>query len=277
MARFGFVIDITRCNGCYNCVLACKDEHFENEYPGYTAAQPMTGQFWMKMTERERGQFPKVKVAYTAIPCMHCENAPCVAAAMDGAVYQRRDGIVIIDPQKAKGQRQIVSSCPYRVIYWNEELALPQKCTLCAHLLDAGWKEPRCSEVCPTRAIKFGDLDDPDSEVARLVASGKTERMHPEFKLKEKVTYLGLPKRFVAGAVVFGDIRECAEGVAVTLKNDNEMKTIQTDNYGDFEFEGLPENVKYFITLESPQYKPVQIAVNTNNDRYLGEIVLERR
>ena len=277
MARYGFVIDITRCNGCYNCVLACKDEHFENEYPGYTASQPMTGQFWMKMTERERGQFPKVKVAYTAIPCMHCENAPCVAAAIDGAVYQRRDGIVIIDPQKAKGQKQIVSSCPYRVIYWNEELALPQKCTLCAHLLDAGWKEPRCSEVCPTRAIKFGDLDDPDSEVARLVASGKTERMHPEFKLKEKVTYLGLPKRFVAGAVVFGDIRECAEGVAVTLKNDNEMKTIQTDNYGDFEFEGLPENVKYFITIESPQYKPVQIAVNTNNDRYLGEIVLERR
>lgn len=277
MARYGFVIDITRCNGCYNCVLACKDEHFENEYPGYAAAQPMTGQFWMKMTERERGQFPKVKVAYTAIPCMHCENAPCVAAAIDGAVYQRRDGIVIIDPQKAKGQRQIVSSCPYRVIYWNEELALPQKCTLCAHLLDAGWKEPRCSEVCPTRAIKFGDLDDPDSEVARLVASGKTERMHPEFKLKEKVTYLGLPKRFVAGAVVFGDIRECAEGVAVTLKNDNEIKTTQTDNYGDFEFEGLPENVKYFITLESPQYKPVQIAVNTNNDRYLGEIVLERR
>ncbi|MBP1707253.1 MAG: bthL [Chloroflexi bacterium] len=277
MARYGFVIDITRCNGCYNCVLACKDEHFENEYPGYAAAQPMTGQFWMKMTERERGQFPKVKVAYTAIPCMHCENAPCVAAAIDGAVYQRRDGIVIIDPQKAKGQRQIVSSCPYRVIYWNEELALPQKCTLCAHLLDAGWKEPRCSEVCPTRAIKFGDLDDPDSEVARLVASGKTERMHPEFKLKEKVTYLGLPKRFVAGAVVFGDIRECAEGVAVTLKSDNDMKTTQTDNYGDFEFEGLPENVKYFITLESPQYKPVQIAVNTNNDRYLGEIVLERR
>ena len=271
------VINLSRCHGCYNCFLACRDEYCGNDYPGYSAAQPMTGQFWMKMTERERGQFPKVKVAYTAIPCMHCENAPCVAAAMDGAVYQRRDGIVIIDPQKAKGQRQIVSSCPYRVIYWNEELALPQKCTLCAHLLDAGWKEPRCSEVCPTRAIKFGDLDDPDSEVARLVASGKTERMHPEFKLKEKVTYLGLPKRFVAGAVVFGDIRECAEGVAVTLKNDNEIKTTQTDNYGDFEFEGLPENVKYFITIESPQYKPVQIAVNTNNDRYLGEIVLERR
>jgi Fe-S-cluster-containing dehydrogenase component len=277
MARYGFVIDITRCNGCYNCVLACKDEHFENDFPGYAAPQPMTGQFWMKITEKERGQFPKVKVAYTAVPCMHCDKAPCVAAAMDGAVYRRRDGIIIIDPLKAKGQKQIVSSCPYRVIYWNEELALPQKCTLCAHLLDAGWKEPRCSEVCPTRAIKFGDLDDPDSEVAKLVASGKTEKMHPEYGLKEKVSYIGLPKRFVAAAVVFGDLKECAEGVAVTLKHDNETKTTQTDNYGDFEFEGLPENEKYSMTIEASGYKPVQITVNTNNDRYLGEIVLERR
>jgi Fe-S-cluster-containing dehydrogenase component len=277
MARYGFVIDITRCNGCYNCVLACKDEHCENDFPGYAAPQPMTGQFWMKMTERERGQFPKVKVAYTAIPCMHCENAPCIAAGMGGAVYRRKDGIVIIDPQKARGQKQIVSSCPYRVIYWNEALALPQKCTLCAHLLDSGWKEPRCSEVCPTRAIKFGDLDDPHSEVARLVASSKTENMHPEYGLKEKVAYIGLPKRFVAAAVVLGDTLECAEGVTVTLKGENEIKTAVTDNYGDFEFEGLPENTKYLMIIEAGGYKAVQIPVNTITDRYLGEIVLERQ
>ena len=91
------------------------------------------------------------------------------------------DGIVIIDPVKAKGQKDLLKSCPYRVIFWNEQAQIPQKCTLCAHLLDRGWKEPRCVEACPTGALLFGDLDDPRSEIARLVRSGKTEALHPEY------------------------------------------------------------------------------------------------
>ena len=277
MSRYGFVIDITKCNGCYNCFLACKDEHCENEFPGYSAPQPMTGQYWLNMAEVERGQFPKVKVAYIAVPCMHCDDAPCIEAATNGAVYRREDGIVVIDPVKAKGQKQIVSSCPYRVIYWNEALEIPQKCTMCAHLLDAGFKEPRCSEVCPTGALKFGDLDDPDSEVAKLVASRKTEKMHTEFGLQEKVSYIGLPKRFVAGSVVFGDTKECAEGIDVVLKNADESKMAKSDNFGDFEFEDLPENIKYVVTIEASGYKPVNIPVTTINDRYLGDIILDRQ
>jgi Fe-S-cluster-containing dehydrogenase component len=277
MARYGFVIDITRCDGCYNCFLACKDEHCENDFPGYAAPQPMTGQYWLKMTERERGQFPKVKVAYTAIPCMHCQNAQCISAAADDAVYRRKDGIVIIDPVKAKGQKQIVSACPYRVIYWNEALQLPQKCTMCAHLLDQGWKEPRCVEACPTRAIKFGDLDDPNSEVAKLVASGKTEVIHPEFGMKENVSYIGLPKRFVAGSVVFGDIDECAEGIVVDLEGDGQSRTTKTDNYGEFEFEGLPENTRYTVNIKAAGYKPQKIEASTVNDQYLGYIILAKK
>ena len=142
MARYGMVIDITRCNGCYNCFIACRDEYWGNDYPPYSLAQPVTGHFWMRLMERERGKYPKVKVAYVPITCMHCEDAPCVKASPNGAVYRRQDGIVLIDPQKAKGQKNLVSSCPYRVIYWNEDKEIPQKCTLCAHLMDAGWKEP---------------------------------------------------------------------------------------------------------------------------------------
>jgi NAD-dependent dihydropyrimidine dehydrogenase PreA subunit len=183
---------------------------------------------------------------------------------------------VIIDPEKAKGQKDIVASCPYRVIYWNEKLDLPQKCTMCAHLLDAGWKEPRCSEVCPTRAIKFGDLDDPQSDVAKLMASGKTEPMHPEYGLKEKVAYIGLPRRFISGAVVFGDTDGCGEGASATLTGDGKTITVKADNYGDFEFEGLADNTEFMVKIEAAGYQPIHLTARTNNDINLGDIILKR-
>lgn len=276
MARYGMVIDVTRCNGCYNCFLACKDEFCGNEYPGYSASQPMTGHFWMKIVEKERGKYPKVKVAYTAIPCMHCDNAACVKMAQNGAAYKRDDGIVIIDPIKASGQKDIVNSCPYGVIYWNEEQNTPQKCTMCAHLLDRGWKEPRCVEACPTGALMFGNLDDPNSEVSKLIASGETETLHPESGLNEKVRYIGLPRRFIAGSVVFGDTDECAEGVQVTLTGEGEKKTVLTDNYGDFEFEGLPADKVYTVKIEAAGYKSQEFEIKTDIDVYLGDIILTR-
>ena len=274
MAKYGMVIDISRCNGCYNCFLACRDEYCGNDYPPYSLSQPFTGHFWMRIIERERGQYPKVKVAYTPVPCMQCENAPCIEAALNGAVYRRPDGIVIIDPEKAVGQKQIVLACPYRVIYWNEEKNIPQKCTFCAHLLDKGWKEPRCVELCPAGAMIFGDLEDPNSEVSQLIASNKAEVLHPEYGLKEKVRYIALPKRFIAGTVVFGDKDECAENVDVTLIGDGVKQTIKTNNYGDFEFEGLPAEKEFSVRLEHPGYAPKEFTVQTKIDVYLGEIIL---
>ena len=274
MARYGMIVDVTKCNGCYNCFLACKDEYCGNEFPPYSTSQPMTGHYWMRIIEKERGKFPKVKVAYTAVPCMHCDKPTCVELAQEGAIYQRPDGIVIIDPVKARGHKELLSTCPYRVIYWNEEKQLPQKCTLCAHLLDQGWKEPRCVEVCPTGALVFGNLDDPNSEISKIIASGKTETLHPEYGLKDKVRYIGLPKRFVAGAVVLGDKDECAEGVKVSLEGAGEKKTVLTDNYGDFEFEGLTADKNYTVRVEAPGYRKQQFEVKTNVDIYLGDIVL---
>ena len=275
MPRYGMIMDVTKCNGCYNCFLACKDEFCGNEFPPYSASQPMTGHFWMKMVEKERGKYPRVKVAYTAIPCQHCENATCVKLAQDGAVIKREDGIVIIDPVKARGHKETLNHCPYRVIYWNEDQQLPQKCTLCAHLLDQGWKEPRCVEACPTGALVFGDLADPESEIAKLIASGKTEVLHPEYGLQEKVRYIGLPKRFVAGSVVFGDTDECAEGVKVTLTAEGEKKTVLTNNFGDFEFENLAIDQEYTVKVEAPGYKSQTFKVKTNIDVYLGDIFLK--
>lgn len=274
MARYGMVMDITKCNGCYNCFLACRDEYCGNDFPPYSLSQPMTGHYWMRVIEKERGQYPKVKVAYTAVPCMHCDNASCVKIAQNGAIYRRPDGIVIIDPFKAKGQKDLLNSCPYRVIFWNEQTQIPQKCTLCAHLLDKGWKEPRCVEACPTGALVFGDLDNPRSEIARLVASVKTETLHPEYNMQDKVTFVALPKRFVAGAVVFGDTDACAKGVRITLEGEGERKTTSTDNYGDFEFEGLPADKSYLVNVQAPGYKSQKFEAKTVTDVYLGEIIL---
>ncbi len=275
MTKYGMVIDVTRCNGCHNCFLACKDEYCGNDYPPYSAAQPLTGHFWMQLIEKERGNYPRVKVAYTALPCQQCENAPCLRASTNNAVYRRPDGIVIIDPEKAAGQKEIAQACPYGVIYWNEEKNIPQKCTFCAHLLDKGWQEPRCVDACPTGALIFGDLDDPGSKIAKIVASSEVETLHPEYGLKTGVYYIGLPRRLIAGTVVFGDRRdECAENVTVTLYDKTATKTVKTDNYGDFEFEGLSPETEYALKIEHSGYAAQEINVPAETDVYLGEIVL---
>lgn len=283
MTKYGMVVDITRCNGCYNCFLACRDEYCGNDFPPYSASQPQTGHYWMRLVEKERGQYAKVKVVYTAIPCLQCERPACVEQTQggashepDGAVYRRDDGIVLIDPVKAVGRKDILSRCPYRVIFWNKEKRLPQKCTFCAHLLDKGWKEPRCVEACPTRALVFGDLADPDSDVAKLVASGCAEALHPEYGLGERVRYIGLPKRFIAGAVVFGDTDRCGEGAEATLEGGGAKQAVRADNYGDFEFEGLAGDVAYTVTVSAPGYESRELVPRTHQDVYLGEIVLGR-
>jgi hypothetical protein len=98
--------------------------------------------------------------------------------------------------------------------------------------------------------------------------------MHPEFGTKPNVQYIGLPKRFVAGTVLFGDKNECAENATVKLIGDKEKKTAKTDNYGDFEFEGLPADASYVLKVEYPRYKTQEFKVNTKVDVYLGEIIL---
>ncbi|MGB5987547.1 MAG: 4Fe-4S dicluster domain-containing protein, partial [Desulfobacterales bacterium] len=167
------IIDVGKCQNCNNCFLACKDEHCGNSWAGYAAAQPLHGQRWMNLLSRERGRFPHVDVAYLPKPCQHCGDAPCIAAAEDGAVYRRPDGIVIIDPEKARGQRQLVPACPYGAVWWNPEQQLAQKCTLCAHLLDEGWAVPRCVQACPTGALKLVDWS--AEEVRRHIAAEKLE------------------------------------------------------------------------------------------------------
>jgi len=277
MAKYGMVIDITRCTACYNCFITCKDEHWDNDYPPYSAAQPRHGQSWIRLEKKEGGTYPYIKVFYMPVLCMRCDDAPYIKASRDGAVYKRADGIVVIDPKKAVGQKQIVDACPYHAIFWNEEKKLPQKCTFCVQRLEEG-KSPRCVQACANQAVIFGDLDDPESEISKLVSSGKAEVFHPEYNTKPNVYYIGLDritKSFIAGSVVFGDVDECAENVKVILgnKQTGEGKTALTDNYGVFEFAGLDVG-KYSVKLEYAGYAPKVIDVDLKADSYLGYITM---
>jgi Fe-S-cluster-containing dehydrogenase component len=270
------VIDVSRCTGCYACFLACKDENCGEDHPGYTAAQPMTGQFWINITEVERGTFPKVKLSHIPKLCGHCDRPGCMQAARDGEVYKRDDGIVIIDPDKAVGRKEIVSACPHRVIFWNEEKQLPQKCDMCAHFLDRGFEKPRCVEMCPTGALVFGDLNDPESEISKLAAEKNPDPPHPEFALRDNVLYLNIPKKFVTGAVIFKETDQCAGDVNVILKGDCFERSVETDAFGDFWFDDLEDKTAYVVEIAADGYKKIIRSVRTVSDVNLGEIFLEK-
>ena len=159
MSQWNLIIDVARCENCNNCVLANKDEFVGNNFPGYSAPQPLHGESTIKISRTVRGEGHMVDAAYLPTLCNHCDDAPCMKKGGD-CISKRADGIVIIDPEKSKGRKDLVAACPYGSIVWNADLNIPQNWIFDAHLLDKGWKEPRCSQSCPTgsmRAVKHSN------------------------------------------------------------------------------------------------------------------------
>ncbi len=268
--RKTFVIDVSICNGCYNCQIACKDEHVANDWTPYAKPQPDTGQFWMKLNEWTRGTVPKVKMHYIPVMCMHCDNAACIPACpVKGAIYKREDGLVIIDSDKCTGCRNCVDVCPYEAIYFNQDLNIAQKCTGCAHLLDDGWKEPRCVDACPTQALQFMD-EDQASEFLSEASYLKPERQIVD---QPRVHYLNIPKRFVGGTVYDPAEKEVIIGATCTLNYNGRTLTTKTDSYGDFWFEGLDEGT-YSLKVEKDEKTKQIDSINTQKDVNLGDIPL---
>ncbi|MEM1994568.1 MAG: 4Fe-4S dicluster domain-containing protein [Nitrososphaerales archaeon] len=276
MTRYAMVINLNRCIGCDVCLMVCKDQYVDNDYLPYTKAQPETGHFWMYVSEIERGEFPSLKVNWLPKPCMHCDDAPCIKSS-NGSVYKRSDGIVIIDPVKSVGQLQIVNSCPYGRIYWNQKEAIPQKCTFCAHRVDQGLT-PACVEACPLQALAFGDLDDPNSLVSKLIVEGKAEPLNPEYGTKPKVYYIGLPKDFISGRVVDskGELLQGVEVTVLSLRSDKKWVT-KTDRYGDFMIDGLTSGTSYSVSFEKIGFLPRKRLVHLSKSTYLGDITLYRK
>ncbi len=166
-----------------------------------------------------------------------------------------------------------MAACPYGVIYFNDDMNIAQKCTFCAHLLDKGAKEPRCVDACPTGALAFGE----EEELKELI--GRAEIVDPENKIRPRVYYIGLPKRFVAGAVYDPSQDECIEGAAVKLIDleNNQEASSATDEFGDFWFEGLKVG-RYSLLIEKEGYRPHRInSLSTEKDVNLGDIALMKK
>ncbi len=246
MSKWNMIIDVAECTNCNLCTLATMDEYVGNTWPGVSAPMPRNGHNWIKILTKERGQVPMIDVAFVPTTCNHCDDAPCMKVARDGAITKRDDGIVIIDPVKAKGQKQLVDACPYGHIWWNEELSLPQAWPFDAHLLDGGWEKTRGAQSCPTTAMRVVKAD--DEEMARMVRAEGLDVLKPELGTKPRVYYKNLWRystAFIGGSVSeeTGGIVDCAEGAIVRLMKDGvEIAKVATDNYGDFKLDKLPEN-----------------------------------
>ena len=254
----GFVIDVLKCTGCYACQIACKDEHVGNEWAPYAKEQPNTGQFWMKVSEKERGRRPHVKVSYT--PMIGAQTEAIREYAPE-VLMEREDGVIVIDPEKAQGRKDIAEK--FEGVYWNAELNIPQGCTCCAHLLDGDGplKQPRCVDNCPVGAIEFGDLEELDTEGCE--------------KLEEKshVLYRNLPKKFIAGTVYDPEEEEIIEGATVTATSDAGTFTATTDNFGDFWLWQLPD-AEWKLSVEKDG-KVKTLSVSTKEkDQGLGDVAL---
>lgn len=203
--RLGMTIDLKRCTGCQTCVVACK---MQNNVP--------MGMLWNRVLtdggkhlDRARGTYPYLTKSWLPLACQHCENAPCVKVCPVEATYKREeDGLVLIDYDKCVGCRYCMAACPYnvRVFNWKEPVRQPgfdygdaqvpkrpkgivEKCSFCVERVDRG-QEPMCVLCCPAKARKFGDLNDPGSEVSNLIRKRRTKQLLNDMGTKPQVYYL---------------------------------------------------------------------------------------
>ena len=176
--NYGFVVDNRKCIGCHACSTACKSE---NDVP------LGVNRTWVKSVEV--GQYPDVRRNFQVTRCNHCANPPCVRICPTGAMYQRDDGIVEFNSDSCIGCKACMQACPYDAIHIDPESKTAAKCHFCSHRLDIGL-EPACVVVCPEHAIVSGDMDDPVSEISRIIAGHQTTVRKPEQGTAPKVLYI---------------------------------------------------------------------------------------
>lgn len=217
MVRWGMVIDLTKCIGCMTCTVACE---VENLLP--------YGISWGRVVDFENGEYPNVERVFLPMPCMQCGEPACTKVCPTGATSRRDDGIILIDYDRCVGCRLCMIACPYDSCVYTEKIDLPtplpllkrevrsnyqilkakavSKCTFCVHRIDRAketgkmpGKDPEvtpiCVNTCVGHARYFGDLDDPESEVSKLMNSDRAFVLYEEAGSKPSVYYLRRQRR----------------------------------------------------------------------------------
>ncbi len=200
MTRWAMVADLRRCVGCQTCTAACR----------HANATPPEVQ-WRRVLDMEFGEYPEVHRAFVPVGCQHCDDPPCMTVCPSKATKKRADGIVTIDYDLCIGCAYCAIACPYQARYKtlkptfaygapmdNEierrddaRLGVATKCTFCVDRIDAGLANgqvpgvdpeatPACVNACISKAMTFGDLDDPESPVSQVLAKNRHFRMHEE-------------------------------------------------------------------------------------------------
>ncbi len=221
--KWGMVVDLDRCTGCEACVVACRAE---NNLPTVGDAEAAKGRaiHWIRVERYWEGEFPDVRVKFMPVLCQHCDAAPCEPVCPTYASYHNAEGLNAQIYNRCIGTRYCANACPYNVRFFNfynpvwekplhlqlnpdvslREVGVMEKCTFCVQRIKAaeiqakgerrelkdGDFSPACVQSCPPKALVFGDLNDPSSEVSRLARSNRGTKLLGELGTLPKVTYL---------------------------------------------------------------------------------------
>jgi Fe-S-cluster-containing dehydrogenase component len=274
--KWNLIIDIEKGVDFINAVLSSKDEYVGNDYPGYSAPLAAESADIVTLECKTRGSAPIVDACNILQMCNHCDNAPCKKVGGD-AVHKREDGIVIIDPIKARGRKDIFEACPYNALVWNEELQLPQNWIFDAHLLDQGWSHPRCVQSSSSGAIEAVKIT--DEEMQRRVQEEKLEVIRPELDTKPRVYYRNFfrySKCFIGGTVIadLNGVETCIEHAKVTVQNTEGFSgEAFTDEFGEFKVDHIsPNSGKYSVSITAKDFETKNIDVTVSSSLNLGDI-----
>ncbi len=210
MTKWTMVADLRRCVGCQTCTAACKQAN---------ATPP--GVQWRRVLDMEFGEYPQVQRVFVPVGCQHCDEPPCMDVCPTTATRKRADGVVTIDYDLCIGCAYCAVACPYQARYRTDNpkfaygeaspseaqradparLAVATKCTFCVDRIDAGLAAgltpgvdeaatPACVNACITHTLAFGDIDDPASNVSKLLAENQHFRMHEELGTGPNFLYI---------------------------------------------------------------------------------------
>ncbi|MDA8229493.1 MAG: 4Fe-4S dicluster domain-containing protein [Desulfitobacterium hafniense] len=178
--QYAMIVQVAKCIGCQACTVACK---FQNEVPDgqYRTKTPAIG---------PKGTYPNLSLFFEKEACQMCKNAPCVKVCPTRASYKNEDGVVLVDVDKCVGCKYCMTACPYDARFTNAKTGAVDKCSFCYEIRVGNGQKPACVSTCVGGALEFGNINDSNSDAAKLLAKYKAQVRKPEFGTIPNVYYI---------------------------------------------------------------------------------------